>query len=119
MEKNRSVFAERLIALRKEKRLTQQELGNLLKVTRSTIAGYEKEGREPEYMILIAISKFFHVSTDYLLGCSNNRNSNTRTISLSKQQYYLLRLFNFLNNFNRGVLLERATYLLEKQQKIN
>lgn len=61
-------FGEILSCIRKRNNVTQEELAAHLKVSRSTIAGYETRGREPEYYLLIKIADFFCVTTDELLG---------------------------------------------------
>lgn len=61
-------FAHRLKQLRKDSKLTQEELSNKLSSSRSTIAGYETERKEPDYETLKKIADFFDVSVDYLLG---------------------------------------------------
>lgn len=70
-------FSENLSYLRKKQNITQDQLASYLKVSRSTIAGYETRNREPEYYILIKIADYFHVSTDLLLGhdCKNDATS--------------------------------------------
>lgn len=40
-------FSNRLISLRKEHGLTQEELAKIIKKTRSSVSGYETEGKEP------------------------------------------------------------------------
>lgn len=61
-------FGKKLKELRIEKNLSQKEFGNKIGATQSTIAKWESGDREPSFDILILISKFFKVSTDYLLG---------------------------------------------------
>ncbi|AFK85868.1 MULTISPECIES: helix-turn-helix domain-containing protein [Thermoanaerobacterium] len=61
-------FSDRLKELRKEKNLTQEDLAKILEISRSTIAGYETERKEPDYETLKKIADFFNVSIDYLLG---------------------------------------------------
>lgn len=61
-------FGHRLKKLRMQKKMTQQELGNLLNVTKVSISGYENETRSPDQDSLVKIAQFFNVSTDYLLG---------------------------------------------------
>lgn len=67
------IFSQRLIALRKEKHLTQTELGQIIGKGRSTMSGYETEGKEPDIETLLALAKYFDVTTDYLLGYSDER----------------------------------------------
>ena len=59
--------------LRIESNIKQSELGNKLGFTKSTISLYESGKTYPDYDTLIELSKMFNVSTDYLLGISNDR----------------------------------------------
>ncbi len=61
------IFAEKLKALRKSQKLTQQELANRLGVAKSVVSYYESGNRFPSYDVLIKIAHIFHVTTDYLL----------------------------------------------------
>lgn len=61
-------FKTRLRELRLEKKLTQQELSNLLGFGRTTVNEWEIKGNEPNIDTLIRIAKFFDVSLDYLVG---------------------------------------------------
>lgn len=70
-----SSLKNRLKELRKEKGITQKELANYLKVSRSTVAGYETDKRKPEYETLQKIADYFNVSVDYLLGSTNEKSS--------------------------------------------
>ena len=58
----------RLKKLRKQKQISQTELGNLLGVTKVSVSGYENGTRIPSMDILIKILDVFQVSADYLLG---------------------------------------------------
>ena len=58
----------RLTKLRKEKGITQQELGDMVGVSKSAICCYEKELRCPPIEIILAFMHIFAVSADYLLG---------------------------------------------------
>jgi transcriptional regulator with XRE-family HTH domain len=65
------MFSTRLIELRKERGLTQAELAKSLNKTRSTLSGYETEGKEPDYDMLCRLAEYFGVTLDYLLGLEN------------------------------------------------
>ena len=56
--------------LRKEKGLTQAELANLLEIDQTTVSKWELDKAIPDTALLIRLSRFFDVSTDYLLGIS-------------------------------------------------
>ena len=60
-------FAQNLKYLRDINGITQDQLAAHLKVTRSTIAGYETKGKQPDYDMLCKIAAFFKVSVDFLI----------------------------------------------------
>ena len=67
-------FSTRLISLRKERGMTQTDLANLIHKKRSTVSGYEIEGKEPDFETVCFLAQYFDVSTDYLLGYSDEKN---------------------------------------------
>ncbi len=62
------IFAERLKELRKEKKLSQQEMADILNIRQQSYARYELSTSEPSYVMLVEIAKFFNTTTDFLLG---------------------------------------------------
>lgn len=66
-------FSKRLVALRTERKVSQVAFGEALQIPRSTISGYEAEGKEPDYQTLCKMADFFGVSCDYLLGRTDER----------------------------------------------
>ncbi|MEG1256855.1 helix-turn-helix transcriptional regulator [Clostridium sp.] len=66
-------FGERLKELRESKGLTQEQISEVINVTRPTIAGYETKGKQPDYDKLKTLADYFNVSVDYLLGHSDTR----------------------------------------------
>lgn len=61
------MFANRLRELRKEKKLSQTELGKILNLAQRTISSYENGERFPDAFTLNTIADYFGVSIDYLL----------------------------------------------------
>lgn len=68
-------FHEQLITLRKQKGLSQEQLGERLGVTRQTISKWELGITTPEMDKLILLSDLFQISIDELVG----RNSGSET----------------------------------------
>ena len=62
------IFQERLRALRHEKGLTMDELAKAIGATKSRINTWENSGSVPRNETLKALSGYFEVSLDYLLG---------------------------------------------------
>ncbi len=54
--------------LRKEKKLSQAEFAKEFNIGQTTVSGWETGYREPDLDTLIKLSKYFGVTTDYLLG---------------------------------------------------
>ena len=65
----------RLKALRNERRLYQRELGELIGVTQRHYQKIEKGEINISALTLCTLARYFEVSTDYLLGLSENRSS--------------------------------------------
>lgn len=63
-----ALMGQRIKSLRKEKKLTQQELGKMLNVTKVSVCCYEKGTRIPSLDTLIDMSNIFNVSLDYFVG---------------------------------------------------
>lgn len=61
-------FSSQLKQLRTEKELSQQELANIIGVSKSSINMYERGEREPGLETLETIANYFNVDMDYLMG---------------------------------------------------
>lgn len=66
---------KRIILLRKELNMTQEQLSKELNISRESLAKYESCTRTPPIDIVIKLSNYFNVSSDFLLGLSNVRRS--------------------------------------------
>ena len=62
---------ERLVELRKARRLTQRQVAEGTHITEVAVQNYESGRRKPSYDILIALADYFDVSLDYLVGRSD------------------------------------------------
>lgn len=62
------MFKERLKELREDSGLSMSELANKIGVSTNTISRWERGERIPNLEALVALAKFFKVSTDYLCG---------------------------------------------------
>ena len=66
------VFKDRVRALRKSMNLNQQELGEALGFSQKAISTIESGSRGTTIEKLVLLAEFFHVSTDYLLGITDD-----------------------------------------------
>jgi transcriptional regulator with XRE-family HTH domain len=72
-------FQYRLKELRKEYKMTQEELANKLGLVRTAIANYETGRTSPDIETLDLIANILNTTTDYLLGRSDIPNPYTKT----------------------------------------
>lgn len=63
-------YNEILKALRQDHDLTQTDMATILHTSQRSVSHYESGKIEPPYNVLISYAKYFHVSTDYILGLS-------------------------------------------------
>lgn len=54
--------------LRRQKRLTQEQLADIIEIGRDTMGRYEAEITDMKVSTLIALADYFNVTTDYVLG---------------------------------------------------
>lgn len=62
------MFSEKLKELRTKKGISQEELSELLDVSRQSISRYENGTAQPDFDKLLMLSNYFEVSIDFLLG---------------------------------------------------
>ncbi len=75
-------ISRKLKLLRKNKGLTQEQLGNIIGLSKGTISNYERGARFPIVETLKVLATFFDVSSDYLIGIhSENKNESLIDIS--------------------------------------
>ncbi len=65
---------QRIEDLRIDNDLTQQDVADILNCKREVYRRYEKGIRELPLSYAIILSKFYHVSIDYIVGLSNIKN---------------------------------------------
>ena len=67
------ILAERLRLLRAEKKLSQAEFSKIIGLSTNGYQRYELDERDPAAPLLVEIAKYYKVSSDYLLGLSDDR----------------------------------------------
>ena len=68
-----NIFSTRVKELRSERKLSQDKMAQILHMSRSTYAGWEAEGKEPDFETVCELAKYFNVTCDYLLGYSDEK----------------------------------------------
>lgn len=80
------LIGKRLSELRQDLGLTQQELAEKLSISVYTVSSYERNISTPDDEMKKRMSKLFGVSTDYMLGLTDNKLS----VNQVKSQMLLL-----------------------------
>lgn len=84
-------LGDKLSKLRKQNNYTQEQLADILGVSRQAISKWESDASYPETEKLIQLSDMYHCSLDYLLRDeieSDDRNQGERSVNLEKHFYY-------------------------------
>lgn len=66
-------FPERITAIRKDLKLSQEKFGELANVSQRTVAFWEAGQRMPSHAVISALADRLGVSVDYLLGRSDEK----------------------------------------------
>jgi len=67
-------LSERLLALRHEKGMKQEETAKQMGIAYRSYRRYEVGEREPDASTLVLMADFYGVTIDYLVGRTNKRN---------------------------------------------
>lgn len=66
-------YVQLMRELREDNDHTQQQIADMLGISQTMYARYERGANELPIRHLIRLAKFYHVSTDYLLGISRQK----------------------------------------------
>lgn len=71
----KKIIGQKIRELRKKRGLTQMQLAGVkeLGISQASLAAYETGAREPSVETIAALSQFFHVSVDYILGMTERQ----------------------------------------------
>ncbi|MBE6846164.1 MAG: helix-turn-helix transcriptional regulator [Ruminococcus sp.] len=68
-----NTYTKRLIELRKENKVSQNEIAILLETTQQQVSKYEKEIQELPIRHLIKLAVFYKTSLDYITGLTDSK----------------------------------------------
>lgn len=104
-------IGDRIKKLRERKGISQQQLADILRVGRETVARWENGTRDLKTAAIIDLAKYFNVTSDYLLGLSNSATVERvigiseltlKTFELNKNDYdedYIPKIIEVMNEF--------------------
>lgn len=68
-------FGSRLKELRNDKKASQKQVASDIGISITTISQYENNSRFPNEKILKKLCKYYHISSDYLLGLTDEKHA--------------------------------------------
>ncbi|MCL2821360.1 MAG: helix-turn-helix domain-containing protein [Oscillospiraceae bacterium] len=105
MAKELFSLAERIKELRRKSGKTQTELAKALGLTRSGVNAWEMGVSVPSTPYIVELAKYFHVSTDYILGME--KSATFSLIGLSDEQIDTLK--DVARHFRDNIELSNTT----------
>lgn len=113
------MFGQRLKKLREEKKLTQEELGKKLNLTKANISKYESGKLEPNIETIRYLADFFGVQTDYLLGISDNPSPASDDWGLPEDAHVFFKDYEKLSDEDKAKARDHVKYLLHMAEQKN
>lgn len=110
----------RIRKLRKSKGMNQETLAAFVGVSQQTISKIERDINALGVDLLIQLANYFNVTTDYILGLSNQKRNTAIESKINKrveEKFDLVIEYEELNPYNQKLLLEMIRTLREVQQK--
>ena len=90
-------IGDRLLKLRKERNISQEELANILDVSRQTVSKWETDQSTPDFDKIIPLCNYFGITSDELLTGNQN-------IQEAKKE-------NVKSNFARNIAVAVMLYI--------
>lgn len=98
-----------LKTLRKQRKITQQQMAERLSITQQAYATYENGTAQPPIDNLKKLADYFDVSIDYLLGREN------KSTDLSQDERQLLTYFKQCDVIDQARILAYAEAVAQKE----
>lgn len=92
---NKEIFSQRLKQLRLSKGLKQDDIGKLINVSKTQISDMERGRRTTTLENLAILAEFFSVTSDYLMGTTDDPST---TLPIASGKHYIVCLNNIVNN---------------------
>lgn len=110
------LFGDRLRELRKNNNLTQDDIAKMFNVTNNAVYSWEVGKSQPSMEIIVALAKYFNVTTDYLLGLNQDDLDKIERLKIACQEAGLMAGQDFtLEEFEKAMLVVET--LKEKEKK--
>lgn len=112
-------IGERIIELRKEHGYTRDEFAKFIDIPSSTLRNYELGTREPGHPFLVQMSYIFKVSTDYLLGLTDEKALPCEIASISDTEISLIKKYRVLDDHGKKAVDTTLNNEYERCTQVN
>lgn len=103
----------RLKELRKNLKLTQNDIAKMLSTTTANVSGWETNKWQPDIESLIKLADIFNCSLDYLVGRELENGIIISNKGFDSETLSFLENYNKLNQNEKNVLYELTSILLK------
>lgn len=99
-------MVENLKKLRKNAKISQQQLADVIGVSQQSINKYENHMVEPDISTLMSIANYFSTSVDYLIGNTEveRRIENTQKYDLNNEEKMFIDGYRKLNETEKEII---------------
>ena len=104
-------FGDKLLELLEEKEISQKEFAVALNIAPTTLNGYIKNKRQPDFELVKSIAFILGVSTDYLLDYNGDG------VNLSVQELSAISKLRSLDDEQRKIIFELINITAERRNK--
>ena len=113
-------FIDRLNNLLFDNDMSKMDLSKKSEIPYTTICGWFNN-RLPDYNAIIKLSNFFHVTTDYLLGCENDFGikDNDEPLHFTPDEIQLITAYREMSQGKRQALFSMLDININKKSQTN
>ncbi len=103
-------FGDRLLQILNEKEISQRDFAAALNIAPTTLNGYIKNKRQPDFALVKQIAFSLKVSVDYLLDHNNDNNS------LSIRELSLISKIREMNEDERQIVFDLVDLIYKRHK---
>lgn len=104
-------FGDKVLELLEEKEISQKEFAKTLNIAPTTLNGYIKNKRQPDFETVKSMAFILDVSTDYLLDCQKT------SPNLTLQELSLVEKMRKMSSEQKQILIDLANCIIKNNEK--
>lgn len=104
---------DRIFQLKEENHLTSKEVEIGAGLANSSLSQWKKGKGKPSLENIVKVAAYFHVTTDYLLCLSEERNGKEIEKSLTEEEEILLSAYNTASVYNKFRIIQLCMNALD------